>query len=224
MAGVRPALLSIHRWIGLAFGLLLIVQALSGVAIVFREELNRSIHAGTLSVIPTGTAMSVQQMTDTVRAAHSGAPVSRIEYPASTDKAFLFRVDPKEGAHHRIVAVDPYRGVITRDGDLSEWPVEWLFELHHELLVGDTGARLVGIGGIALLFMALTGPFLWWPGRGRMKQGLSVTFRGGSYRGARDVHRVGGVAFALLLATSAFTGIVMVWKAPLQPVIGMVAP
>ncbi len=220
---VRPALLSIHRWIGLAFGLLLIVQALTGVAIVFREELNRTIHADALTVVPTGPAMPVQQMLDMVRAAHGDAPVTRIEYPTTADEAFLFRIEPKDGSHRRMVAVDPYRGTITRDGELGDWPIEWLFELHHELLVGDTGAMLVGIGGIALLFMALTGPFLWWPGRGRIKQGLSVTFKGGGYRGARDLHRVGGIAFALLLATSAFTGIVMVWKAPLQPVINLVA-
>lgn len=224
MTDIRPALLSIHRWIGLAFGLLLIVQALTGVAIVFREELNRTIHADALTVVPGGPAMPVQQMLDMVREAHSDAPVARIEYPTTADEAFLFRIEPKDGSHRRMVAVDPYRGVITRDGELGDWPIEWLFELHHELLAGDTGAMLVGIGGIALLFMALTGPFLWWPGRGRIRQGFSVTFRGGAYRGARDLHRVVGIIFALLLAVSAFTGIVMVWKAPLQPVINLVVP
>lgn len=224
MTDIRPTLLSIHRWIGLAFGLLLIVQALTGVAIVFREELNRTIHADALTVVPGGPAMPVQQMLDMVREAHSDAPVARIEYPTTADEAFLFRIEPKDGSHRRMVAVDPYRGVITRDGELGDWPIEWLFELHHELLAGDTGAMLVGIGGIALLFMALTGPFLWWPGRGRIRQGFSVTFRGGAYRGARDLHRVVGIIFALLLAVSAFTGIVMVWKAPLQPVINLMVP
>lgn len=224
MTRIRPALLSVHRWIGLAFGLLLIVQALTGAAILFREELNRAIHADALTVVPRGPAMPVQRMLDMVRAAHGDAPVARIEYPTTADEAFLFRLELGDGSHRRMVAVDPYRGVVTRDGELGDWPIEWLFELHHELLAGDTGAMLVGIGGIALLFLALTGPFLWWPGRGGMKRGFSVTFQGGGYRGARDLHRVGGVVFALLLAVSAFTGIVMVWKAPLQPVINLVVP
>ena len=224
MNTVRPALLSIHRWIGLAFGALLIVQALTGVAIVFREEANRALHADALTVHPVGQAASVQQMTDMVRARHGDARVTRIEYPTAPDEAFLFRIEPRAGGHHRIVTVDPYRGVITRDGTLGAWPIEWLFELHHELLSGETGATVVGMSGIALFFMAVTGPFLWWPGRNRIRQGFAITFKGGAYRGARDLHRVIGIGFALLLATSAFTGIVMVWKAPLQTALNTIVP
>lgn len=224
MTTARPALLTIHRWIGLAFGALLIVQALTGVAIAFREEANRALHADALTVHPARQAASVQQMVDLVRARHADARVTRIEYPTTPDEAFLFRVEPGAGEPNRIVTVDPYRGVITRDGTVSEWPIEWLFELHHELLAGETGATVVGLSGIALLFMAVTGPFLWWPGRNRIRQGFSVTFKGGAYRGARDLHRVAGIGFALLLATSAFTGIIMVWKAPVQTALNNVVP
>lgn len=221
---LRPVLVSIHRWIGLGFGLLLILQGLTGVAITFRAELNRTLHADALLVSPAGTMVPVQKLLDEARGAHPGFKVSRIEYPASTDQAFMFRMEPKDDGHHHILAVDPYRGTITRDGELSEWPVEWLFELHHELLAGETGATLVGIAGIALLFLALTGPFLWWPGARRIWRSFVISFQGGTYRATRDLHRVVGIAFALLLALSAFTGIVMVWKAPLQPVINMVLP
>lgn len=224
MTVARPILVLVHRWIGLLFAALLVVQGVTGAAMSFRAELNRTLHASAMSVIPSGPALPVQELLEHVRAAHPDQTVSRIEFPLATDEAFLFRLDPEADEYRRIVTVDPYRGTITRDATVDRWPVEWLFDLHHTLLLGEAGELMVGFIGAALLFLVVTGPFVWWPGRRRLRQGFSVTMKGGSYRGVRDLHRVGGILLASVLAVSALTGMFLVWKVPLQPVLAKIVP
>jgi uncharacterized iron-regulated membrane protein len=196
----------------LIFGLLLLVQSLSGTAIVFRDELNRSLHRSALTVVPSGAARPMQDLLNVVRAAHPQANVLRIDFPRRPTDAVYFRLEAKDHSELRYLSVDPYRGTITRDGPLSAWPIQWLFELHQELLTGDTGEIVVGITGISLLLLTVTAPFVWWPGRRNLKRSFDVTLNAGSYRSYRDLHRVGGVLVVVVLFLIAITGIATVWR------------
>ena len=42
--------------------------------------------------------------------------------------------------------------------------VEWLVNLHSNLLAGSTGRLANGIGATCLTALCLTGAFIWWPG------------------------------------------------------------
>ena len=221
---VRPKLVSLHRWIGLAVGALLLVQGLTGAAMVFRDELNHALHHSALTVVPGGPTLPVQTLLDEVRALHPTLNVLRIEYPKSANEAFWFRMEAQGGGAIRYVSVDPYRGTITRDAPLFDWPAHWLFELHQELLLGPAGENIVGVEAVALLVLAILGPLLWWPGRRRLRRAFSVTFGAGGYRGMRDLHRVGGVAIAVVLITTACTGILVVWRTEVQNVAAKVMP
>jgi vanillate O-demethylase ferredoxin subunit len=214
----RRLLARIHRWVGLAAGLLLLSQGLTGTVMIFRNEINFALHHRALQVSPRPTRASLQAMTETVRASEPNGRVVRIDYPTRADEALLFSVQGP-GDQMRFVAVDPYRGVITRAGGLSDWPVQWLFELHRSLLSGDLGANLIGLVGACLLFMAVSGPFVWWPGRQALRTSFRVTFGGGAYRSLRDLHRLAGVVLAGVLLTTATTGLFIVWKTPLQPIL-----
>jgi vanillate O-demethylase ferredoxin subunit len=214
----------LHRWIGLGVGALLLVQGLTGAAMVFRDELNHTVHHSALTVVPAGPTVRVQKLLDDVRALHPTLNVLRIEYPKRADEAFWFRMEAPGGGAIRYVSVDPYRGTITRDAPLIQWPAHWLFELHQELLLGPAGENIVGVEAVALLALAILGPLLWWPGRRRLQSGFSVTFGAGGYRGTRDLHRVGGVLVALVLITTACTGILVVWRTEVQDVAAKVMP
>jgi uncharacterized iron-regulated membrane protein len=122
------------------------------------------------------------------------------------------------------VAVDPGSAAVLRTGPLAAWPVEFAYQIHTELLSGDTGERVVGFTGLMILFLALTGPFVWWPGLGRMKPALQVKLSAGLYRGARDLHRTAGAVAAPVLLMSAATGVLMAWQPWLAPVVATVAP
>jgi vanillate O-demethylase ferredoxin subunit len=220
----RSVLVTCHRWVGLVFGVLLFLQGLTGASIAFRDELNRALFHDALVVEPLQSYLPVQTLIETVRRAHPQLYVERIEYPKHRDESLVFRMETKGAAHQRYIAVDPYRGTITRDAATHAWPPHWLFWLHQQLLAGHTGETIVGIMGLALLFLAVTAPFVWWPGRRNLKRGFTVTVSAGKYRGLRDLHRVGGIVVVLLLLTWASTGPAIVWKTEIQAALARSVP
>lgn len=222
MNRVRPQLLKLHRWIGLALAVLLTVQGLSGMALVFRHEIERIIHPS-LVVEPLANRAPVQLLLDNVEARHPDATVSRVEFAQQDDGAALFWLKRGDGTRW-LTAADPYRGTIVRDGSLSAWPGEWMFLLHDSLLAGPVGETIVGIEGLALLFLAVTGPIVWWPGRKRLKQGLKVVTDRGADLKWRTLHRVSGALIAIVLVMSATTGVLMVWKPQFRDALRLVTP
>jgi vanillate O-demethylase ferredoxin subunit len=212
----RSVLVTCHRWVGLSFGVLLFLQGLTGASIAFRDEINRALYHDALVIEPLQTYLPVQSLIETVRRAHPQLYVERIEYPEHRDESLIFRMQANGGAHLRYIAVDPYRGTITRDAATHGWPVHWLFWIHQQLLAGQTGETIIGIMGVALLFLALTAPFVWWPGRRNLKRGFTVSLSVGKYRGLRDLHRVGGIIVVVLLLMWSCTGVLIVWKSEIQ--------
>jgi uncharacterized iron-regulated membrane protein len=66
--------------------------------------------------------------------------------------------------------------------------VEWLVDLHENLLLGTTGRRVNGIGAIVLTLLCLTGAVLWWPGITHWRRSLSVNWRSSFARINWDLH------------------------------------
>lgn len=215
MTRVRPTLLKLHRWLGIGLAVLLLVQGLTGAALAFRHELDALLHPA-LKVSPAPARAPVQALIDTVRAAHPDHDFNRVDFPGEADRAAVFTLARKTDDQARLVAVDPYANRIVRDGTVGDWPTEWLFHLHEELLAGETGHTIVGIEGLALLFLAITGPIVWWPGIARLRKSLRVVVGRGADPLWRTLHRTGGAIAAAFLLISATTGALMVWKVPLR--------
>ena len=208
----RKTLLSLHRWVGLALAALLLVQGLTGVALVFRDELESIVHPE-LNVAAGGERLSLERLVEAARAARPDAVLQRTK--EMEDGAVLFRF--AEDGHAYLLAMDPYRGTILHQGGPTAWPGQWLFELHHTLLSGDLGETIVGIEGLALLFIAVTGPIVWWPGRKRLASGFRIVRGAGADRLLRSLHRSAGAALAVMIVVSATTGAVMVFKERIRP-------
>lgn len=200
----------------------LALQGLSGATLVFRDEIEPLIHPS-LRVEVSGARVPLEAMRRTVSEAHPEATVGRIEVPSDARQAVLFKLKDRTGAP-LLLAVDPYRGAIVKQGGLAAWPTEWIFLLHEQLTLGKTGDTLIGIEGLALLFIAVTGPIVWWPGRRRIGQGLHVRWRAKPDLRWRTIHRAGGAVIALVLIVSATTGVLMVWKEPFRSLVGAWTP
>mgnify|MGYP001308250205 CR=1 FL=1 len=216
----RTTLLKLHRWVGLAFAALLLVQGLSGALLVFREEIEGVIHPA-LAVMPAETRVPVQSMVDTVREAAPRATLQRIKFAEDPARAAMFVMRLEDDAPW-IVAVDPYNGRIVRAGSYAAWPGEWLFRLHDALLAGKTGEIIVSIEGIALVFLVGFGVVIWWPGRRRLKSGFRILTGQGADRTVRTAHRAVGAAIGIVLVMSGMTGAHLIHRAALQPYLPVV--
>ena len=217
-------LYNVHRWIGLTAGVLLLFQGCTGLAIVFRGDLNRALHAEALHVAPGPRTQVLQSLLDLVRREHPSLEIRSVEMPRAADHAYSLRLESRQGNDVRFVAVDPYRGAITRDAPLIGWPVLFALELHKTLFLGSFGKTVLGIEASCLLALAIIGPILWWPGRRNLKRALKVKLDGGFARGIRELHRVGGVVVAVLLITTASTAGIIAFRSGLESFVSRFAP
>jgi uncharacterized iron-regulated membrane protein len=85
--------------------------------------------------------------------------------------------------------------------------VEWLVNLHANLLSGQTGRFVNGIGSIVAVSLCLTGAMIWWPGIGRWRRSLTVDWKGHAMRVNWDLHSALGFwcfLFVLMWGVSGF--------------------
>src|SRR5437667_34538 len=54
------------------------------------------------------------------------------------------------------------------------WLVSSLLDLHDNLLAGETGRQVNGVGALAVLALAATGLVIWWPGIKTWRRSLTV--------------------------------------------------
>jgi uncharacterized iron-regulated membrane protein len=85
--------------------------------------------------------------------------------------------------------------------------IEWLVDLHENLLLGSTGRSLNGIGSIFVTLLCLTGAIIWWPGIDHWRRSLTVNWRGHIGRINWDLHSALGLwffSFVLMWGISGF--------------------
>jgi len=104
------------------------------------------------------------------------------------------------------VYVDPYRGTVLGEDRYKGKFLQWVYDLHVNLLMGDLGKLLNGWGGFCLAVVSLSGIVVWWPGRRWWRQGFTYETRARWKRQNYDLHKIGGFISSLALVLLAITG------------------
>ena len=92
--------------------------------------------------------------------------------------------------------------------NMGDTPViRWLLDLHDNLLAGETGRSVNGIGAVLLLLLAVTGAIIWWPGVRNWRRGLTVDLRSNWKRLNWSLHGAMGVWFILFVLMWGITGL-----------------
>lgn len=200
---VRALLAWLHLWVGLGVGTLFAVTGLTGSLLVFGEELLQWQHPQLAAFEPRAdgevlAGILARESTNGLR----GVQLPHAERPVWTG----FYGEGRE----RLFAPDDGRLLLERTTDNDV--LVWLFELHAHLLGGETGKRVLGVFGWIMLGLLLTGLYLWWPKRARMRAQLRV-YRGPPVRRWLTWHRSAGVVLLPLLLLSTLTGVGMVYHA-----------
>lgn len=196
------------------------IQGLTGATLAFRDRLE-SIVTPSLIVPGRPARLPVQALLDAFHRAHPEADLTRAEFPDAANQAVIFKSTVKK--ERWLTAIDPFDGRVVHDGTATAWPLEFVFNIHEQLLSGPVGETLIGIEGLSLLFLAIMGIGYWWPGRKRLKQGFRVKLDGSSDLRWRTLHRAVGGGVAVILLMSATTGVLMVWKEQVRGGLNLVA-
>ena len=202
-----PGLVRVHRWIALGLGALIVLMGLTGASLVFRKELTAAFTPSVRVSPEPVPAGEYQRILAAVRRVEPDATSVDLVPPGRPERAFeviIYRPGPD-----RYLFVDAHDGAVVADSDREWLPFAVFFQLHQRFMLGEAGAYAVGVTGIALVFMAVSGLVLWWPRR--LKYAFRIRWNGDRLAVSFDLHRCLGAAFALLLVVNAVIGISMVF-------------
>lgn len=191
----------LHRWTGGLIGLLLVLIGLTGAILVHRHAWIGIAHAHDApleATAPVAAAVERMMADPTMR------PRS-ITFAGGDFGLHELSYDKGAGAY-----ADRSGAIVVRWADRCERPELCLFDIHHQLLSGDIGERMVGVAALIGLMFVITGIILWWGTRrtfhlrllpGRLSRPAILRY-----------HRDLGIVVAPLIALSLITGALLVFR------------
>lgn len=205
----RRLVVKLHLYLGLVGGILLVVTGLTGSVLVFREEFEALAYPHLLVTDGVGERVTLKDVMGAVQRAYPVDKPFAIRMPRAPHETYLVKLN---GAHDLFVYVDPHSGRILGAHRQRESVPGWLALLHTELLTGEAGELVVGVGGLLLLGLCATGLVVWWPQNGKLSQGFKVQWSARWKRLNFDLHRATGIYAVLFLWLTAATGAAFVFN------------
>jgi uncharacterized iron-regulated membrane protein len=193
---------TIHAWSGAGLSLLLAVLGISGLLLVFKDDYLRASFPQAGQVVQADPA-TVAVLTEQAEALYGADTIRSLRFPAPDLGLLRVRLNTGESAY-----------LDSTGAELTRWhgharPEEWVFELHHYLLMGETGEIVIGIAGLCLFGLTLSGLYAVWPAHRSL--GARVLPRSAKRRDLLSSHRNLGVVMALPLIVMALTGAGMIF-------------
>ena len=212
---LRRAVRTLHMWLGLGLGGLLVLLGLTGSALVFYPELDALLHPeirGEGAVQPDW-----DRALATVRAAYpdkQGPWRFEVTDRPGAIPARYYNPPERPGYAFRpmMVWISADGTTVLRRDYWGEYAMTLLYDLHYRLLLGETGGAIVGWAGLALLALLLSGLWAWWPkGRGRQAwtKALRLKRDAAPQRVWRDWHKLNGLVGLPFLLILTMTGIML---------------
>ena len=210
---LRRALFQVHLWVALIFGTLIALVSVTGAIVVFRVEMNRMTTPGTAYVKSEAQRLPLDTLIAAVLKVRPDDGLRNVSMEAGPDVAWNVRTSSQNG-HRFHNFVDQYRGVVVGSDDygLNLQPdihtkfLQWMWDLHANLLAGKTGRLVNGFVAVGALVLSLSGLILWWPGRKLLRFGFTYLFGGSWKRQNYDLHKLTGFYSFAFLALVSFTG------------------
>ena len=196
---MRRLVLRLHLIVAAVAGVFLLILGATGGVMAFETELGHALHPARWHVTPRAAVLPLATLGETAARAVPGAMPNG--YQLSTSPGLSYQVS----MGGRVVYINQYTGdvldVVPNGPDL----LSRVHQLHLRLLwssPSDRGKSVMTWAGVAIVFLALSGLYLWWPvKRWRVRGG------GSAARTWLDLHQVAGiVSFVFLLAAGA-TGV-----------------
>jgi uncharacterized iron-regulated membrane protein len=195
----RQFTVQLHLWIGLAVGLYIVVLSVTGSVSVLRPDVHRWFVPRAVAV--EGEKLTGDALQEAVRRVYPDYEVAGVFERRRADAPVMVTLQRDGQTVERLF--DPYKAA---DLGLTYPPIteaiEWVVDLHDNLLGGTTGRMINGFGALAFLLLAITGAIVWWPGVNRAGHALVPGKPAKSARFARRLHNTLG--FWLL-------GLILIW-------------
>jgi uncharacterized iron-regulated membrane protein len=198
---------TLHAWGGVTLSLLFMLVSFTGTLLVWKDNyLRLTVPAAQVAFSPTPDALAV------IGAAvdHHFDPAQVLNVRFATAELPLTQV---------VLAGERYAYLDTQGGIVDQWqgngrPEEWLFDLHHRLLLGNLGLTIVGAAAFAMMILVFAGVVAFWPMRRGWRHGLLP--RATTRPALLATHRNLGIVMALPFLLTLITGITLAFPTQIE--------
>jgi uncharacterized iron-regulated membrane protein len=199
----RSTLKAIHTWTGIAAGAFLSVIALTGSVILFRADFERAALSSSAAAREEARRVSLDDVAREIGRLRPEGVIRRVRIPSAGDPYIVQVQSP--GKRTERFAVDSANARVM--GTIQPTFMDWMVDLHRNLLAGATGRSIVGGFGIVLFLLSATGMSIWLTGARRWRAWVSVRRGGSAVRFNYELHRAAGLWAYAFLSLISFTGI-----------------
>jgi uncharacterized iron-regulated membrane protein len=214
----------VHLWTGIAAGLYVVVISLTGSVLVYRSELRQYFNPEPRTVAVAGTRLSADALVAATQQVFPSAEIEVWTEPDEPELAVTMSVE-EAGGGRDLLLFDPYTGEYLGNSLPVGWRLTtWTLDLHDNLLGGDTGRSVNGIGAALLGLLSVTGLVIWWPGTEGWRRALLVDWRANWRRVNWSIHSAFGFWTLIFIAMWAFTGVYLAFPEPFTALVDYLEP
>jgi len=202
---LRKLLFQIHLWTGIGVGVYVLVICVSGSVLVYRNELYRTFSPQPTVVAGSGESLALEDLKSAARRAYRGYEVTDVRKGKTANHAV--EITLKHGKEMKRRLLHPFTGEDLGDPVPAGFRfTAWLLDLHDNLLSGETGRRINGIGALFVTLLCLTGAIIWWPGIKSWRRSLTLEHRANWKRLNWSLHSALGFWFFAFILLWGITG------------------
>jgi uncharacterized iron-regulated membrane protein len=211
---MRVLLRKLHLYLSLASALFIIVLGLTGCILAFETELDHLFHSRLYYVTPRPQALSLADIDRLVAEAYPGVHIS--SYTLARSPELSYQVNTDKGT----VFIDEYSGKIlglVTEPDFATAALNFVHSVHIRLTPtissSSVGKVIVKWVAVIILFLLLSGVYLWWPAKR-----LGVKKSASGFRFWFDLHNTVGMLSLIFLIVLTVTGILIGFDDQATPV------
>lgn len=199
--------LLLHRYVGLATALVLIIVAISGCVYSFQKQIRAVLYASFIQVNPE-TINGQPDIDALVRAA-------TIVYPQSAIREIIVDADPSKSVRVytwdlHLLYLNPYTQQVLGIQNQKKDPFLLAWSIHTQLGMGKLGGHIVALATLLCVPLIISGIVLWWPKR---RSSFRNVFKASNWRTWKafnyNLHNIGGFYTSVILLFVVLSGLMM---------------
>lgn len=206
---IKKATGTIHLWLGLTSGLVVLFLGITGCILAFQREIEM-VSKPYQFVTPREQSFIAPSRMHAIAAAQlPGKHAHSITY-GQKNKAAVVTFYHDEPEYYYLVYLDPYTGAVLKVNNMDDDFFRIIVNGHFYLwLPHDIGRPIVASATLIFVVMMITGMVLWWPkNKAARKQRFSVKWNAKWRRVNYDMHNVLGFYMSWVAIFIAITGLV----------------
>ena len=205
-----------HFYAGLYVIPFMIMLSLTGLVMLFDDEIESIRYHDELTVVPESAALPVSLQLDKVQKAY---PLGKVtQYIPSKDPSLANKFDVRlADGRSVLVTTNQYTGEVIGEIDRSDSWYQLANDIHGTLLMGQWGDYLIEIAASLSILLIMTGVYLWWPRDNASKAGFFKIRLSNMRLLMRDLHANFAALFSFVLLFFLLSGLAWtsVWGAKL---------